>query len=67
MRGARIEHWLNGKRAASAELDKPEWRVALAASKFRDAPDFGTLPGRILLQDHGGETWFRDLRLRERG
>lgn len=66
-RGPRIEHWLNGKRAASVELGKPAWDAALAASKFKNAKDFGTLPGKVLLQDHGGECWFRNLRLRELG
>jgi hypothetical protein len=64
-RGARLEHWLNGEKIIDLSLDSPEWRAALAASKFRAAADFATKKGRILLQDHGDEAWFRALRIRE--
>lgn len=64
-RGSRLEHWLNGQKVASADLQSEEWRAALQQSKFRGKPDFGTRAGRILLQDHGDEVWFRNLRLRE--
>jgi hypothetical protein len=64
-RGPHLEHWLNGGKVVSATIASAEWKTALAASKFRAAPDFGTKKGRILLQDHGDEVWFRHLRLRE--
>lgn len=63
--GSRIEHWLNGEKVVSVTLGSREWQEALAKSKFRDRKDFGAKPGRILLQEHGGEVWFRNLRLRE--
>ena len=39
---------------------------ALAKSKFKDVePVFGLVPkGRILLQDHGTEVWFRNIKIR---
>jgi 3-keto-disaccharide hydrolase len=64
-RGAQLEHWLNGEKVVSATIGSPEWSDALAKSKFRAAADMGTKKGRILLQDHGGEVWFRNLRIRE--
>jgi hypothetical protein len=64
-RGDILEHWLNGEKVASATLGSPEWKEALAKSKFRTQEDFGTQAGPILLQEHGGEVWFRNLRLQE--
>jgi hypothetical protein len=60
-----LEHWLNGEKVASANLSSPEWKEALAKSKFKAQEDFGTKAGPILLQEHGGEVWFRNLRLQE--
>jgi len=64
-RGPHLEHWLNGEKIMETDLDGPAWKTALGASKFKAAPDFGTRKGRILLQDHGDEVWFRALRIRE--
>ena len=64
-RGTTLEHWLNGEKVLTVELGSEAWKQALAGSKFRKAPDFGTKRGRILLQDHGDEAWFRQLRVRE--
>lgn len=64
-RGSRLEHWLNGEKIVDVDLDSPEWRAALAGSKFKAAADFGTRKGHILLQDHGDEVWYRALRIRE--
>lgn len=66
VRGTRVEHWLNGEQVLEYELGSPALRAALAASKFRDVPGFGEkVRGHILLQDHGGEVWFRNLKIRE--
>jgi hypothetical protein len=38
----------------------------VAASKFKEIAGFAqTRRGHILLQDHGGEAWFRHIRIRE--
>jgi hypothetical protein len=63
--GPKITHWLNGKITARVTMGSEEWNAALAKSKFRETSDFGTKPGKILLQDHGGEVWFRNLTLTE--
>lgn len=66
VRGTRVEHWLNGEQVLEYELGSPALRAAVAASKFRDVPGFGEkVRGHILLQDHGGEVWFRNLKIRE--
>ena len=64
-RGNEIEHWLNGEKVLSFTIGGEAWKKALAGSKFKAAADFGTKKGRILLQDHGDEAWFRNLRIRE--
>lgn len=66
VRGKQVEHWLNDRLALAYVLDSEELRVALAKSKFKDTAGFGTrIKGHLLLQDHGGEVRFRNLRLRE--
>lgn len=65
-RGDRIEHWLNGERLVDAQIGSDEWNTLVAASKFAGNESYGTAgPGHIVLQDHGDEVWFRNLRLRE--
>jgi hypothetical protein len=42
------------------------WRQMIAISKFRDMPNFGTFKsGRIALQDHGNQVWFRNIKIRK--
>lgn len=61
-----IEHWLNGVRVVRIEAAGAAWDAAHAKSKYAGTPDFArTGAGRIALQDHGDEVWFRDLRIRE--
>ena len=64
--GQHVEHWLNGMKTLEYELDSTAVRAAVAASKFKDVRGFGTkMRGRLLLQDHGGEIWFRNLKVRD--
>jgi hypothetical protein len=65
VRGNSVEHWLNGTRVLAYELGSDAVKAGIARSKFRSIPDFGTkFPHRILLQDHGGDIRFRNLKLR---
>ena len=64
-RGSHVEHWLNGVKILEAEVGDPHWTARKAASKFRNVADFAAQKaGRILLQDHGGEVWYRSIRIR---
>jgi hypothetical protein len=66
VRGNHVEHWLNGQQTLAYELGSPEVKSAVAASKFKGVRGFGEkLRGHILLQDHGGEVCFRNVKLRE--
>ena len=64
--GNHVEHWLNGAKLIEYELGSPALMAAKAKSKFKDEPAWGTkLKGHILLQDHGDEVSFRNIRIRE--
>ena len=65
VRGNHIEHWLNGIKVVEYERGSPALKAAIAASKFKDIAGFGeTAKGHILLQDHGDEACFRNIKIR---
>ncbi|GAC1699643.1 MAG: DUF1080 domain-containing protein [Gemmatimonadaceae bacterium] len=65
-KGTHGEHWLNGERIVVFDLGTPAMDSALARSKYRVIPAFGERrDGHIVLQDHGEEIWFRNVKLRE--
>ena len=66
VQGSHVEHWLNGAKVVEYDLGSPALRQAIAASKYKDIPRFGTkFNTRILIQDHGDEVWFRNLKIRQ--
>lgn len=65
-KGTKLEHWLNGKLAVKIDTTSKEWEKLKKDSKFSKVDDFaGPAAGKILLQDHDDEVWFRNLRIRE--
>lgn len=63
--GNRVEHWLNGTLVVEAEFGSEDWNKRIANSKFREWEKFATLAsGRIALQDHGDEVWYRNIKIR---
>jgi hypothetical protein len=65
VKGRTVEHWLNGQRVLQYELDSPAVRAAIEKSKFKGIERFGKpQKGHILLQDHGDQVWFRNIKIR---
>jgi hypothetical protein len=65
VKGAHVEHWLNGEKVADFELWTPEWKALKEKSKWKDVPAYGMAKkGYIALQDHGGGVWFKNIRYR---
>jgi hypothetical protein len=63
--GDRIEHWLNGVKVAETSYGDAQWLAKVANTKFKTMPDFGLAStGRIALQDHGDQVWYRSVRIR---
>lgn len=73
--GSRIEHWLNGRQAAAADMDSKEhmqardrfftqgWRRIYSENEWRTLGR--ERPSTLGLQHHGEEVWFRNPRIRE--
>jgi hypothetical protein len=58
----KLEFYLNGQQTLSTTMWDDNWRQLIAGSKFKDMAAFGTIRnGKIGLQDHGDEVWFRNI------
>jgi len=65
-RGNHGEHWLNGEKVVQFDLGTPQMDSALASSKYRSIKGFADRrKGHIILQDHGDETYYRAIKIRE--
>ena len=65
LRGNHGEHWLNGALILEYELGSPRMDSLLALSKYRSIKGFADRRvGRIVLQDHGNEVYFRSIKVR---
>jgi hypothetical protein len=65
-RGPQVEHWLNGVKLLQYEQGSADWNAKVAASKFKDWPNFGkSMRGHLAIQgDHEGALAFRSIRIR---
>ena len=65
-RGNHGEHWLNGKKVVEFDLGTPLMDSLLAKSKYKSIKNFAERrAGHIVLQDHGDEVYFRNIRIRK--
>jgi len=64
-RGNHGEHWLNGTKVVEFELGTPRTDSLLAKSKYKNIRNFAQRRvGHIVLQDHGEEVYFRNIKIR---
>jgi hypothetical protein len=57
---------LNGVKTVQTTLWDDNWKSLLAGSKFAKWEGFGTFKtGKIALQDHGDEVWYRNIMIKE--
>ncbi|HTE46819.1 MAG TPA: DUF1080 domain-containing protein [Gemmatimonadaceae bacterium] len=60
------EHWLNGAKVVDFDLGTARMDSALATSKYHSINGFADRrTGHIILQDHGDETFYRAIKIRE--
>lgn len=64
--GGKLDTYLNGAHVINTTLWNDEWQRLVAGSKFKDMPGFAKFKsGKIALQDHGDNVWFRNIKIRK--
>jgi hypothetical protein len=57
---------LNGVKTVTTTMWDDNWKALIAGSKFAKWEGFGTYKtGKIALQDHGDEVWYRNISIKE--
>jgi len=62
-KGTVIQHWLNGEKVIDFDYTDPRWAKEVELLRIRGA-DLSARGGKLWLQDHGADVWFRHLRWR---
>jgi Domain of Unknown Function (DUF1080) len=61
-----VQHWLNGFKVVEYERKSNIYKALVARSKYEKYPDFGAADkGNILLQDHGNNVSFKNIKIKE--
>lgn len=63
-----VVHFMNGEKIIEYHLWTDEWNALIAGSKFPEYnPDWAKVAkeGYIAIQDHGHDTWFRNIKIKE--
>lgn len=62
----KVQHFLNGQKVLEYQRGGPIYKALVARSKYKDHEGFGLASsGNLLLQDHGDNVMYRNLKVRE--
>ncbi|MDQ7950042.1 MAG: DUF1080 domain-containing protein [Pedobacter sp.] len=62
----KLTFFLNGVKIVETTMWDDNWKALIAGSKFKTWEGFGTYKsGKIALQDHGDEVWYRNISIKE--
>jgi hypothetical protein len=66
VKGNNVQHYLNNRLVVEYERNTQMWQALVNYSKYQVWPNFGNAAeGHILLQDHGDEVWFKNIKIKE--
>jgi len=64
LKGAHVEHWLNGEKVAEAEIGSEDWNARVAKSKWAKVASYAKeTKGKIDLQGHGDKVEFKNIKI----
>lgn len=62
----KLDFYMNGQHTLSTRMWDENWKKMVTISKFKNMPGFSTFKeGKISLQDHGDDVWFRNIKIKK--
>ncbi len=66
VKGAHVEHYLNGRKVVEYDMWTDEWYELKNNSKWKNEDSYGKYKdGHIAIQDHGGTCNFRNIKIKQ--